>query len=73
MDFIESWWRMVEEGQIGQMALVGDVWYQIMDKRHGVNELSGYEGNEYFLYSKSSWIPQTWIKDVKDKSDVLFR
>ena len=55
------------EGQIGQMALVGDVWYQIMDKRHGVNELSGYEENEYLLYSKSSWIPQAWIKDVKDK------
>lgn len=55
------------EGYIGQMAYVGDVWYQIIGKRYGVNETTGYEGNEYYLYSKSYWVPQTWIKDIKDK------
>lgn len=55
------------EGEIGQMARVGDVWYSIMKKRHGINELSGYEGNEYWLYSKDYWVPETWITNVRDK------
>lgn len=56
------------EGNIGQMAYVGDVWYQIMDKRTGVNKLTGYEGNEYWIYTKDYWVPETWIKDVKNKT-----
>lgn len=55
------------EGHIGQMALVSDVWYQIIAKRSGINELTGHEGHEYYLYSKDYWIPQSWIKDIKDR------
>ena len=55
------------EGNIGEMALLGDVWYQIMDKRYGVNELSKTEGNEYLLYNKDYWIPESWIKDTKQR------
>ena len=54
------------EGQIGQLALFGDVWYQIMDKRYGINQINGYNGYEYKLYSRDSWIPQNWIKNIKD-------
>lgn len=55
------------EGQIGQRALVRDVWYQIMDKRYGVNESSGELGNEYLLYTKDYWIPESWIKEFKER------
>ena len=37
-------------GNIGQMAYVGDVWYQIMDKRQSENGES-----EYLLYTKDYW------------------
>jgi len=57
------------EINIGQMAYMGDVWYQVMDKRHGKNELSGAVGMEYKLYSKDYWVPSSWIKDVKNKGE----
>lgn len=49
---------------IGMMALVGDVWYQVMAKRTGEKE------TEYRLYSKNYWIPESWIKDVKGRLDA---
>lgn len=46
---------------IGKMALVGDVWYQIMKVRENEGK------TEYFLYSKDYWVPEEWIKDIKEK------
>ena len=51
-------------GNIGQIAYVGDVWYQIMDKRQGENGES-----EYLLYTKDYWVPEHCIKDVRNKAD----
>lgn len=56
---------MEVEGYIGQLALVGDVWYQIMAKQFGEKEM------EYRLYSLSQWIPESWIKDVKSNQDFI--
>lgn len=53
------------EGHIGQLALVGDVWYQIMAKRSGDKE------TEYFLYSKDYWVSESWIKDIKSNEDLI--
>lgn len=50
---------MIEETKIniGKLALLGDVWYQIMDYRDG----------EYLLHTRQSWTPEEWIKEIKDK------
>lgn len=57
------------DGKRGQLARMGDVWYQIMDKRYNINELNGMECYEYLLYTRKDWVPEAWITDVKDKSE----
>ncbi|MCZ8493601.1 hypothetical protein [Priestia megaterium] len=47
---------------IGKMAYLGDVWYQIMDARIAEGKL------EYSLYTKSYWVPADWIKDIKEST-----
>ncbi|MFC8686027.1 hypothetical protein [Brevibacillus porteri] len=42
------------------MALLGDVWYQVMEVRDGT-------GVEYKLYSKDYWVPRSWIKEFKEE------
>jgi len=49
---------------IGQLAYVGDVWYEVLEKRKGV------QGNEYNLYSIDFWIPEKWIKEVESKREL---
>ena len=41
------------------LALLGDVWYQIMDTRNGD------EGIEYLLFTRNYWIPENWIKEIR--------
>jgi hypothetical protein len=47
---------------IGKLAYVGDVWYEILDVRN-----LGYCELEYWLYSKDEWIPERWVKEIKSK------
>jgi len=50
---------MINKNEIGKLALVGDVWYEILDIRE-------YHGNCYYkLYTKKQWIPKAWIKQIK--------
>lgn len=47
------------DDRIGKKALVGDVWYQVMDIR------STDYGIEYKLYSRQEWIESCNIKEFK--------
>ena len=50
---------MINKNEIGKLALVGDVWYEILDIRE-------YQGVLYYkLYTKEQWIPKAWIKQIK--------
>lgn len=55
------------ENKVGQLAYVGDVWYEIIDQRYGTNDLTRDTGDSYLLYSKDYWIPDSMIKDIKNK------
>ncbi len=48
------------KNEIGKLALVGDVWYEILDIRE-------YQDDDcyYKLYTKEQWIPKAWIKQIK--------
>lgn len=46
---------------INKLALVGDVWYQIME----VNDTD--EEVLYRLYTKDYLIPKSWIKAIKER------
>lgn len=52
------------EKEIGKMALIGDVWCQIMDVH--IKE----EEKIYKLYSKDYLVPESWIKDIKEKEEI---
>jgi len=45
---------------IGKMAQVGDVWYEIIDVRENNGQL------EYRLATKDYWVPNSWVKEIKD-------
>ena len=51
---------MINKNEIGKLALVGDVWYEILDIRE-------YQDGDcyYKLYTKEQWIPKAWIKQIK--------
>lgn len=49
------------EENIGKMARLGDVWYQIMDSR----EVNGQ--TQYKLYTRDEWVPANWIKEIKGR------
>jgi hypothetical protein len=58
------------KNDIGKRAYIGDVWYEILDIRHGINEMSGHDGIEYFVSSKDYWIPEMWVKKIKTKDEL---
>lgn len=51
---------MINKNEIGKLALVGDVWYEILDIRE-------YQDGDcyYKLYTKEQWIPIAMIKQIK--------
>ena len=53
-------------GQPGQLALLGDVWYQILQRR--INELNEVE---YELYTRSGWIPANQVKAIRDNEKIV--
>ena len=53
-------------GVPGQLALLGDVWYQILQRR--INELNEVE---YELYTRSGWIPANQIKAIRDNEKIV--
>lgn len=54
----------MDKSEIGKMAYLGDVWYQIMDIREGEN------GIEYALFSRTEWVPKSWIKGIYAKGNT---
>jgi len=57
--FNDSEWKEINKNEIGKLALVGDVWYEILDIRE-------YQDDCYYkLYTKEQWIPKVWIKQIK--------
>lgn len=46
---------------VGKMALLGDVWYQVMDCRTANGK------TEYKLYTRENWIPHEWVKQFKER------
>lgn len=53
-----------EDSNIGMLARVGDVWYQVMDSRCENGKF------EYKLYSRDAWISINHIKKFKSKCDI---
>ena len=53
-------------GVPGQLALLGDVWYQILQRR--INELNEVE---YELYTRSGWIPANQVKAIRDNEKIV--
>jgi len=50
----------INKNDIGKLALVGDVWYEILDIREYRNGDCFYK-----LYTKGQWIPKAWIRQIK--------
>jgi len=61
-NIIENIYKQIAKELIGKSALIGDVWYQIMDIRIIDNKI------EYSLYSRCGWIPEEWVKEIKDRN-----
>lgn len=47
---------------IGRMAYMDGVWYEIIDIREGLD--GEYE---YNLYTKDYWVPKRWVEEIKPK------
>lgn len=53
------------ESDIGKMARLHDVWFEILD----IRTLDNGEV-DYRLYSLEHWIPKRWIKEIRAKSEM---
>jgi hypothetical protein len=64
-DFDENWVEVAvnldDYNNIGKLALLGDVWYQVKDCRF----INGK--TEYRLYTREDWVSYEWIKQFKDR------